>query len=122
MGRCEPGETTILLERRRDGLLVADDVRAALEAEMSTDSRSVVEPGEDRLGEVASLIDGYETPLGMALLSSVHWIATHDAEAANSADETVRALVPGMEQGRWLCSFAQAAPRARPTTSDHGTR
>jgi len=37
------------------------------------------------------LIEGYETPFGMELLSSVHWVATHDPNAA-SADGAVRAV------------------------------
>ena len=45
-----------------------------------------------RLDEVASFIEGYETPFGMELLSSVHWVATHDADAAASADATVQAV------------------------------
>jgi O-acetyl-ADP-ribose deacetylase (regulator of RNase III) len=45
-----------------------------------------------RLAEVAALIEGYETPFGMELLSSVHWVATHDGDAASSADEAVRAV------------------------------
>ncbi|HKY39076.1 MAG TPA: macro domain-containing protein [Polyangiaceae bacterium] len=45
-----------------------------------------------RLAEVAALIEGYETSYGMELLSSVHWVATHNADAAASADETVQAV------------------------------
>lgn len=45
-----------------------------------------------RLAKVAALIEGYETPFGMELLSSVHWVATHDANAAASADGAVRAV------------------------------
>jgi O-acetyl-ADP-ribose deacetylase (regulator of RNase III) len=45
-----------------------------------------------RLAEVAALIEGYETPLGMELLSSVHWVATHDADAAATADGAVHAV------------------------------
>ncbi|MGC4093111.1 MAG: macro domain-containing protein [Polyangiaceae bacterium] len=47
---------------------------------------------QTRLTEVATLIQGYETPFGMELLSSVHWVATHDPHAAESADEAVRAI------------------------------
>lgn len=45
-----------------------------------------------RLSEVAALIEGYETPFGMELLSTVHWVATHDAEAGTSDEEAVRAV------------------------------
>ena len=38
---------------------------------------------EDRLLRVAGLIRGFETPYGMELLASVHWVARHDdTEAA----------------------------------------
>jgi O-acetyl-ADP-ribose deacetylase (regulator of RNase III) len=50
------------------------------------------EASQARLTQVASLIEGYETPLGMELLSSVHWVATHDVDAAQSAEQAVRAI------------------------------
>jgi O-acetyl-ADP-ribose deacetylase (regulator of RNase III) len=43
-----------------------------------------------RLDRVSDLIAGFETPYGMELLSSVHWVAAHDRPAAQ--DETVAAL------------------------------
>lgn len=45
-----------------------------------------------RLAEVAALIEGYETPFGMELLSSVHWVATHDQAAASSPEQAVVAV------------------------------
>lgn len=39
----------------------------------------------DRFGRVAKLIDGFETPYGMELLSTVHWVAKHEG-AADFAD------------------------------------
>ncbi len=47
---------------------------------------------QGRLARVAELIEGYETPFGMELLSTVHWVATHDSGAARSDDEAVRAV------------------------------
>jgi O-acetyl-ADP-ribose deacetylase (regulator of RNase III) len=44
-----------------------------------------------RLRRVARLIEGFETPYGMELLSSVHWVATRGNETG-TADETVRAV------------------------------
>ena len=35
----------------------------------------------DRLDRVTALIDGYETPYGLELLSTVHWVVTHDRVA-----------------------------------------
>lgn len=33
---------------------------------------------QERLARVASLIEGYETPYGLELLSTVHWVVMHD--------------------------------------------
>ena len=38
----------------------------------------------EQFERVARLIDGFETPFGMELLSSVHWIATQECEAAKT--------------------------------------
>jgi O-acetyl-ADP-ribose deacetylase (regulator of RNase III) len=40
---------------------------------------------EDRLERVARLIDGFDTPFGMELLATVHWVATHDSDPAGSS-------------------------------------
>lgn len=32
-----------------------------------------------RVGRVLELVDGFESPYGLELLASVHWVATHDA-------------------------------------------
>ncbi len=45
-----------------------------------------------RLAQVAELIEGFETPYGMELLSSVHWVSRHDAAPARNADEAVRKI------------------------------
>lgn len=47
---------------------------------------------EARLRKVADLIEGYETPFGMELLSTVHWVATHDDDAARSDEAAVTAV------------------------------
>ncbi|MBF0290381.1 MAG: macro domain-containing protein [SAR324 cluster bacterium] len=33
---------------------------------------------KERLDKVESLVDGFETPYGMELLSSIHWVVNHD--------------------------------------------
>ena len=38
---------------------------------------------QKKLDMVANLVDGFETPYGMELLSSVHWLAVHDREAVD---------------------------------------
>lgn len=41
-----------------------------------------------RFDRVAKLIDGFETPFGMELLATVHWVCTR--EGATAEDETVK--------------------------------
>ena len=43
-----------------------------------------------RLEWVARLIEGFETPYGMELLSSVHWVARHTEPPATGEDEAVQ--------------------------------
>lgn len=45
-----------------------------------------------RLQRVAELIDGFETPYGMELLASVHWVALHEPSRPQTADEAVEAV------------------------------
>ncbi len=44
----------------------------------------------DRFDRVADLVEGFETPFGMELLATVHWVATR--EGADSADAAVTAV------------------------------
>jgi len=46
-----------------------------------------------RIARVAKLIEGFETPFGMELLSSVHWIATQEKSAAKT---DVHAAIAGV--------------------------
>jgi O-acetyl-ADP-ribose deacetylase (regulator of RNase III) len=45
-----------------------------------------------RLERVADVIDGFETPYGMELLSSTHWVARHGTPRAADADEAAQAI------------------------------
>ena len=54
-----------------------------------------------RLQEMADLVDGFETPYGMELLASVHWIMAHDKTAAD-ADEAIRQVHQWNERKRQL--------------------
>ncbi|HJQ85417.1 MAG TPA: macro domain-containing protein [Candidatus Binatia bacterium] len=47
---------------------------------------------EDRLQRVARLIEGFETPLGMELLATVHWVMTHEAADAPDLESIVRSV------------------------------
>jgi hypothetical protein len=44
-----------------------------------------------RLARVSALIEGFETPYGMELLSSVHWVAMRDP-TVRQADDAVRSV------------------------------
>lgn len=44
----------------------------------------------ERLERVGRLIEGFETPYGMELLSSVHFVALHDSAPAINADDAIQ--------------------------------
>ena len=44
-----------------------------------------------RLRKVSALVEGFETPYGVELLASVHWVAVHDGNA-KSPDEAVERI------------------------------
>jgi O-acetyl-ADP-ribose deacetylase (regulator of RNase III) len=49
-------------------------------------------PGaKTKLENVVNLVDGFETPYGMELLASVHWLAVHDQEVVD-ADTVIAAM------------------------------
>lgn len=45
-----------------------------------------------RLKRVETLIEGYESPYGMELLASVHWVVTRDQVAAHNVDAVIAAV------------------------------
>ena len=51
-----------------------------------TDHRESV----SRLTRVAELIQGFETPYGMELLSTVHWVCTHSSPNATTANAAIQ--------------------------------
>lgn len=57
---------------------VVEDAEAALAHEPAT---------QDNFRRVADLVDGFETPFGLELLSTVHWVATR--EGAASVDDAI---------------------------------
>jgi len=54
------------------------------------------------LRRVANVIDGFETPYGLELLSSVHWVAVHGTPPARSPDEVVQAVHRWNERKRMM--------------------
>jgi hypothetical protein len=47
---------------------------------------------QGRIGRVSELIEGFETPYGMELLSSVHWVAWHAETPVRDADAAIAAI------------------------------
>ena len=56
---------------------------------------------KQRLEKVAELVDGFETPYGMELLASVHWIMVHD-KTADDADGAIIQVQQWNERKRRL--------------------
>jgi O-acetyl-ADP-ribose deacetylase (regulator of RNase III) len=47
---------------------------------------------QERLERVVQLIEGFETPLGMELLATVHWVMTHEAAGSPQVDSVIRSV------------------------------
>ncbi len=72
---------------RSQGVSIALEPHAVKEAE---DFLGTAQETQKRFERVASLIDGFETPYGMELLASVHWVATvEDQSAKHTLERTV---------------------------------
>jgi O-acetyl-ADP-ribose deacetylase (regulator of RNase III) len=61
-----------------------------------TEGRDIIE----RLERVTQLIEGFESPYGMELLASVHWVATHPDEQVTDLDSVMRAIYGWNERKR----------------------
>jgi O-acetyl-ADP-ribose deacetylase (regulator of RNase III) len=61
-----------------------------------------------RLARVGRVIEGFETPYGMELLSSVHWVAQHDPSVRTAAD-AARSGAAWNERKRRMFSAAHVA-------------
>jgi len=55
-----------------------------------------------RLDKVSGLISGFETPYGMELLSSVHWVATHSDAPALDVDSAIRLVTMWNDRKRQM--------------------
>lgn len=53
-----------------------------------------------RLSRVAELIEGFETPYGMELLSTVHWVCTHGEPKATDPEMAIRSVQTWNERKR----------------------
>jgi O-acetyl-ADP-ribose deacetylase (regulator of RNase III) len=62
---------------------------------------SMSDETHERFGKVTRLIDGFETPYGMELLASVHWVATvEDQDARTNSDKAVQLVHAWNERKR----------------------
>jgi len=52
----------------------------------------------ERFGKVTELVEGFETPFGMELLATVHWVAKHGASTPQAAVDAVYAWNPRKRQ------------------------
>jgi len=71
----------------------APDKQLGLVAGAGKDALAFLEGHPDtkaRFDRVAELVQGFETPFGLELLATVHWVAAHDG--ANTIDEAVGAV------------------------------
>ncbi len=57
---------------------------------------------KERMQRVATLIEGYEDPYGMELLSSVHWVMQHEAGANDDVEKAVAGVQNWNERKRRL--------------------
>jgi O-acetyl-ADP-ribose deacetylase (regulator of RNase III) len=46
----------------------------------------------ERMGKVAKLIEGFETPFGMELLATTHWVMANDPRARHDVDAVVEGI------------------------------
>lgn len=72
-------------DRSKDAeIYVLEGANEAADALLETDATA-----RERLKRVANLIEGFETPYGLELLSTVHWLAAadHDADASQVLEE-----------------------------------
>jgi O-acetyl-ADP-ribose deacetylase (regulator of RNase III) len=71
------------------------DIAIDLVPEAALEAKKFLTGHVDTLGRfdrVAGLIEGFETPLGMELLATVHWVATHESPVARDANDALRAV------------------------------
>jgi len=66
-----------------------------------------------RLLRVAELIEGFETPYGMELLSTVHWVCTHGETKAIDAEAAIRSVQSWNDRKREMfrCEHIRLAHR-----------
>lgn len=76
---------------------VLPEGKKAAEAFLKTDIEAL-----SRLKRVSNLIYGFETPYGMELLATVHWVATKEPNPAKDIEEAIAAVYEWNERKRKL--------------------
>ena len=67
---------------------------------------SADETSQSRLESVSQLIDGFETPYGMELLTTVHWVQNHEQKQAEEDILTCSYLFSDNTQSVGQCCFS----------------
>jgi O-acetyl-ADP-ribose deacetylase (regulator of RNase III) len=64
-----------------------------------------------RLARVAELIEGFETPYGMELLSTVHWVCTHAEPKATNVESAISSVQSwnDRKRGMFRCEHIRVA-------------
>jgi len=68
-------------------IAVLEDGRTEAETFLTDDGTA-----RQRLSRVAELIEGFETPYGLELLSTVHWVLTHDRQPVGDPERVIEAV------------------------------
>lgn len=79
------------------------DASVTVTKDALTDARAYLQQHpktEERLGRVAELIEGFETPYGMELLATVHWVTQAEPNVKDDLRATVAAVQDWSEHKR----------------------
>jgi O-acetyl-ADP-ribose deacetylase (regulator of RNase III) len=76
---------------------VLDEGRRAAQVVLEQD-----ESAQQHLEQVSSLIEGFETPYGMEMLATIHWVATHNPRAALDSEIAIAAVHAWSDRKRQL--------------------
>ena len=65
---------------------------AVAEAERVASGQDELSVTTERFQRISELIEGFESPYGLELLASVHWVATHPAGTASDLDSVIQGV------------------------------
>jgi len=94
---------------------------AAEEAEAYIAVSADAQGTRERISRVAKLIEGFESPYGLELLATVHWVATEEgASTPEQAIELTKAVERPKGKGHEARSLASRLGKARRRRMDRG--